>query len=191
MLTIFHMARMTRGQYQTVVVSHALSTLHLSSSLSFTTLRVREVSFLFSSHCTINIHIRLDQAKIAIRSLSSDQHQRQSEGLPLIHQKVKYDALVSYPSFQTEFCTIQRPQYSPDSRTLFVCLTFSPSRERQTSRRLPDNPRTSLDLDSTLCCVASLCTTSDCLCFFHTTDKLILARHSPSYCSSRHAIACG
>jgi len=107
----------------------------------------------------------------------------------------------SYSFFQTDFCTIQRLQYSPESRTL---LSVSPSL-RLEKGKLPegflgqplnpllrlDNPRTSLDLDSALCSAALLCTTSGCLCGFHTADKLILAWYLPSYCSSLHAIACG
>jgi len=80
------------------------------------------VSFLFSfsSHCASNIIST--SIKDCYSFLSSDQYQRQSEGLP--HIKRLNTLFASYSFFQTDFCTIQRLQYSPESRTL---LSVSPS----------------------------------------------------------------
>ena len=114
------------------------------------------LSFLLLFPLCIKHHLKLDQGLFFISLVRPTST---PIGSPSSHQKIKYALPRILPSrVQTDFCTIQRPQYSPESRT----LSSVPSSLLLEKGKLPegflvqplnpllrpDNPRTSLDLDS-------------------------------------------
>jgi len=150
------------------------------------------LSFLLLFPLCIKHHLKLDQGLFFISLVRPTST---PIGSPSSHQKIKYALPRILPSrpISVRYKDHNTLRNHALSR-LSHLLSFSRKANFQKASSSSHSTHC-FDLTTrghlSILTLLSLCTTSGCLCGFHTTDKLILAWYLSSYCSSRHAIACG